>query len=241
MGEVHDRVRANRGADSGSRVIRELPAWKSPRAWCILLAVWIVALAIDLSTKSEAFSRVADNPVVLEPRDEVADPSYRIPWHGGVRAISPDLLDFHLVINHGAVFGIGQNARGVFIGFTLVAVVAGLFIFGWWTRARSTWAHIAIGLILAGGVGNLYDRVVYGAVRDFLYMFPRRNLPFNLHWPGGSTDIFPWVFNVADMLLLAGMALLILLSRREDRRPETVPQQDSGESNQVAGSQSDGE
>ena len=41
--------------------------------------------------------------------------------------------------------------------------------------------------------------MTFGAVRDFLYMFPRRNLPFNLHWPGGSAEIFPWVFNVADM------------------------------------------
>lgn len=195
-----------------------IPAWRSTKAWTTLLLVLVVALGVDLWTKSEAFARVAGFPVVLEPRETVSDPSYRIPWHNGVRAISPDLLDFHLVINHGAVFGIGQNAREIFIGFTLIAVAAGVFIFGWWTRAKATWAHIAIGLILAGGLGNLYDRITFGAVRDFLYLFPRRNLPFNLHWPGGSPEIFPWVFNVADMLLLLGMAILLLHSRREDRR-----------------------
>ena len=199
-----------------------VPAWRSTKAWITLLLVLVVALGVDLWTKSEAFASVAGFPVVLEPREVVSDTSYRIPWHNGVRAISPDLLDFHLVINHGAVFGIGQNARGVFIVFTLIAVAAGVFIFGWWTRARATWAHIAIGLILAGGIGNLYDRMTFGAVRDFLYMFPRRNLPFNLHWPGGSAEIFPWVFNVADMLLLMGMALLLLHSRQEDRRREAL-------------------
>lgn len=202
--------------------------------------VLAIALGVDLWTKSAAFSSVGDFPVILEPREAVADPSYRIPWHGGVRALSPDLLDFHLVINHGAVFGIGQNARNLFIGFTLIAVAAGIFIFGWWTRARSTWAHIAIALILAGGVGNLYDRVTFGAVRDFLYMFPRRHLPFNLNWPGGSTEIFPWVFNVADMVLLSGMVLLILHSRCEDRRREALAKKKSGDASQIAQAETHG-
>ena len=231
-------------------MIREDPAWKSPRAWIVLVVVWGVALGVDLWTKSEAFRQVAENPIVLAPREVVADPSFRIPWHGGVRAISPDLLDFHLVINHGAVFGIGQNARGIFVAFTLTAIAAGVFIFGWWTRGRATGAHIAIGLILAGGLGNLYDRVTFGAVRDFLYIFPRRNLPFGFHWPGGSTELFPWVFNVADMLLLAGMALLILLSRREEHsRVAEVQNADGAEAmpaesvdtSEVAGPESNGE
>lgn len=193
-------------------------AWCSPRAWTTLLAVFAIALAVDLATKSIAFARVSSESVDLSNREVVADPSFRLPWHEGIRAVPPDLLDFHLVVNHGAVFGIGQNARGVFIGFTIVAVIAGVAIFGWWTLARSTWAHVAIGLILAGGIGNLYDRVVFGAVRDFLYLLPRRQLPFGMEWPGGSREPFPWVFNVADMLLLAGMAILILHARTDDRR-----------------------
>ena len=197
-------------------------AWRSPRAWVTLLLVWGVALSIDLWSKSEAFERVAQSPVTLSPREVVAEPSYRLPWHEGVHAIAPDLLDFHLVVNHGAVFGIGQGARGLFISFTALAVVAGVFIFGWWTRAGATWAHVAIGLILAGGIGNLYDRIVYGAVRDFLYLFPRRHLPFDLAWPGGSREIFPWIFNGADMFLLCGMALLVLHARREDQRRQQV-------------------
>ncbi len=210
------------------------PAWRSPRAWITLAVVWALALSVDLWTKSEAFEHVAPGPVVLSPREVVADPSYRLPWHDGVQAISPNILDFHLVVNHGAVFGIGQNARGLFIGFTAIAVAAGVFIFGWWTRAGAIWAHIAIGLILAGGVGNLYDRIVFGAVRDFLYMLPRRHLPFELTWPGGSNEIFPWVFNGADMFLLCGMALLIFYARKEDQRRAVVVDP-SGNAKQVGG------
>ena len=87
------------------------------------------------------------------------------------------------------------------------------------TRVRMRAAHVAIGLILAGGIGNLYDRIVYGAVRDFLHMLPGWSLPNGWAWPGNSTsDVFPWVFNVADMMLLAGMALFIIVSFREDAR-----------------------
>jgi signal peptidase II len=182
----------------------------------VLLTVWALALAADLWSKHEAFAMVAGEPIILEPREVVADPAYRLPWHSGVRVISPDLLDFHLVVNHGAVFGIGQNARGMFVVLTIVAVSVGLFLFAFWTRARSTTAHVALGLVLAGGIGNLYDRIMFGAVRDFLYLLPRRDLPFNLAWPGGSREVFPWVFNIADVVLLIGMAILILQSIRSD-------------------------
>jgi signal peptidase II len=117
------------------------------------------------------------------------------------------------------VFGIGQQRRELFIVFTIVATIAALLLFARGTRVRMHAAHIAIGLILAGGIGNLYDRIVYGAVRDFLHMLPGWNLPFGWKWPGTSTaDVFPWVFNVADVMLLAGMALFIIVSFREDNR-----------------------
>jgi hypothetical protein len=55
-------------------------------------------------------------------------------------------------------------------------------------------------------------------VRDFMHLFPRRELPFGLHWPGGSNDWFPWVFNVADVELIAGMVLLMLAIQLNERR-----------------------
>ena len=118
------------------------------------------------------------------------------------------------------------------------AVVA---VFGWWTQARSHLAHVAIGLILAGGLGNLYDRVVIGAVRDFLHMMPRWELPLGLAWPGGTTEVFPWVFNVADVLLLLGMTLLLIHVHFVDRKQEPVNSSDedsSGSSSNVDASKS---
>lgn len=197
-------------------------AWRSPRAWLVLLVTVALGLAADLSTKSWAFANVAEAPVDLPIGALLDDPHYRLPWHEGVRAIPPDLLDFHLVLNQGAVFGLGQQRRTVFIILTVVAIGAGLAVFGFWTGRRAIGSHVAIGLVLAGGVGNLHDRVLYGAVRDFLHLFPRRDLPFGWRWPGGSAEWFPWVFNVADMLLLAGMAILLVQAWRADRAERRV-------------------
>ena len=200
------------------RASSDIPAWRSPRAWAVLLLVVAAALALDLWSKDWAFRTVANAPVVLRYEDVAGNPGYSIPWHPGRRVVEPNLLDLHLVLNHGAVFGIGQGRGAVFIGFTVLAVGTALWVFGRHTGARSHVSHVGLALVLAGGLGNMVDRVSVGAVRDFLHLFPRRELPFGLHWPGGSNEWFPWVFNVADMELIAGMALLMIAIQLSERR-----------------------
>jgi signal peptidase II len=203
---------------SAPRVPAPLPAWRSPAAWLTLAIVFLAGISLDLWAKQWAFRNVAPQPIELNYQEIVGNPAYRLPYHEGKHVLPADLLDLRLVLNHGAVFGIGQNQRGVFVVFTALAIVVALTVFARWTRADSRLAHVAIGLVLAGGVGNLYDRIVYGAVRDFLHMLPRWSMPFGWRWPGNSTpEIFPWVFNVADVLLLTGMALLLICVHRRDR------------------------
>ncbi|MEY4942157.1 MAG: hypothetical protein RL254_338, partial [Planctomycetota bacterium] len=48
--------------------------------------------------------------------------------------------------------------------------------------------------------------------------FPHRELPWGLHWPGGSNEWFPWVFNIADSELIAGMIILMLAIHINERR-----------------------
>lgn len=193
-------------------------AWRSPAAWCTLVLVFVAGLSLDLASKAWSFRTVAGTPVELAYEEVAGNVSYRLPYHEGQRVLPGDLLDFRLVLNHGAVFGIGQNKRGVFLIVTVVAILVALTVFARWTKADSRLAHVAIGLILAGGMGNLWDRISYGAVRDFLHMLPRWKLPFGWRWPGNATsEVFPWVFNVADVMLLAGMALLLIYVHRRDR------------------------
>jgi signal peptidase II len=193
-------------------------AFHSAAAWARLTLVLALGLATDLTSKAWSFHSVADQPVRLDRRVLLENPGWNVPHHDGVHALPFGLLDFQLVINHGAVFGIGENRRFFFIAFTLGALLAGMFVFGRFTRANQWLAHVAIGLILAGGIGNLYDRIVFGVVRDFLHMLPDWNLPFHLTWPGGSPEMLPWVFNLADVMLLTGMGLLIEHMHRLERR-----------------------
>lgn len=195
-----------------------IPAWRSPSAWCVLFLVFIAAVSLDLWSKEWAFRTVAPQPVVLIYEQVSGNPGYSLPWHPGVTAIAPDLLDFHLVLNHGAVFGIGQGRGPLFIAFTVLAVCTALWVFGKHTSSRSHLSHIGLALVLAGGIGNMYDRIAVGAVRDFLHLFPHRELPWGLHWPGGSNEWFPWVFNIADSELIAGMFILMLAIHLNERR-----------------------
>jgi signal peptidase II len=193
-------------------------AYHSRTAWTTLLLVLTIGLAADLVSKAWAFHAVRGVPTVLDRRELLADPDWNVPHHQGIPALPFGLLDLQLVINRGAVFGIGENRRFFFIAFTLGALLAGLFVFGRLTTVDQPLAHAAIGLILAGGIGNLYDRIAFGVVRDFLHMLPDWHLPFGWTWWGGSPEMFPWVFNLADVMLLTGMGLLVLHMHRLERR-----------------------
>ncbi|MEM9167121.1 MAG: signal peptidase II [Planctomycetota bacterium] len=191
-----------------------LPAWRSPRAWVLLIGVLVVGLVLDLVTKYAAFRHVADVPVTVN-RDEVMQTSNLatlIPRHEPVTVI-PSLLEWTLVLNPGAVFGIGAGKRWLFVGFTAAALVLGLSMFALWTRRRHTLAHASLGLLLAGGLGNLYDRLVYACVRDFIHPLPGVRI--------GSWEVWPYVSNVADALLIIGIIGLMIHLWRAD--PDDAP------------------
>ena len=101
-------------------------------------------------------------------------------------------------VNQGALFGLGNKHEGsANFMFAAVSVVAGVAIVVWSYRrtAPGDWLlSTALGLILAGTIGNLYDRIVFHGVRDFLYWYKWVN------WP---------VFNVADCCLVVGAFLLL--------------------------------
>lgn len=208
------------------------PARTSATAWVVLIGVLMVGLGLDLGTKVWSFATVADAPVVLDRTSIIENANVNpIPPHDSIVLIPGRMLDLHLVLNPGAVFGIGAEQRTFFVIFTILAVSICLLTFTCWVAADSTLAHVGIALVLAGALGNLWDRVLYGRVRDFLHMLPDRHLPFGWSWPGGNTELFPWVFNVADVMLLAGMALLLVhlhLSDRKQARKANSPRHETG-------------
>ena len=111
-------------------------------------------------------------------------------------AIAPG-VDLVLAWNRGVSYSLltanSDAGRYVLIAGTLLATLA-LAVWLWRTTTRL--AGVALGFIIGGAVGNVVDRVLYGAVIDFVY----------LH--AGS---FRWyIFNVADCAITVGVVLLLL-------------------------------
>ena len=186
------------------------PASSSRRAWVILSVTTLVGLVADLWTKAIAFERVAGFPVQVEREQvlQVPDLGVLIPPHEPV-TVMPSILEFTLVLNPGAVFGIGAGKRWFFVIFTVIACIVALALFVKWTRAKDWVAHVGFGLIISGGIGNLYDRLMFACVRDFIHPLPGVQLPFGLSWPGGNGEVWPYVSNVADAFLIIGILMLM--------------------------------
>jgi len=120
--------------------------------------------------------------------------------------VIPGFFDFTLVYNRGAAFsflaGAGGWQRWFFTG---IGIAAAVFIV--WMLARHGSQRLfafALSLILAGAIGNVIDRVWQGKVTDFVLLYWR-----GWHWPA---------FNVADMAITFGAALLIVDEIRRVRR-----------------------
>lgn len=210
-----------------------VPAYRSRAAWLTLLFVLALGVVTDLVSKYIAFDRVAGQPVVTVREDVVAaGPQHLyllIPAHKPV-VVVPKLLEFTLVYNPGAVFGIGAGKRWFFVLFTAAAVAAGLLFFARATSAKDKWTHTGIALILSGGVGNLYDRLNYACVRDFIHPLPGVKLPFGITWPnGGSNEVWPWVSNLADLYLIVGVGIILIVTLRTSKKPTTPATQSTSQ------------
>lgn len=211
------------------------PAWKCPRSYILLGTVAAVGLAGDLISKHLAFSRLQDC----------------LPLIRGI-------LSFDRSLNFGALFGIGRGMTVLFVlaSFAAVIFVAYMFV----TSHRRQWiVHMALGLVLAGALGNLYDRlfvrvalltqngkeVCHGLlVEDHRPEYVRiDSIPGNGRYPAKfllqdrngdsngrtllqptavrdfirvdvalkSWPVWPWIFNVADSMLVVGVGLLLII------------------------------
>lgn len=111
----------------------------------------------------------------------------------GFIEVSP-IFDLRMVWNRGVSFGLlradADMARWGLVALSLV--ISGVFL--WWLKdATRRLTAISLGLVVGGALGNVIDRIRFGAVADFL--------DFSGLW-------FPWVFNVADAGITVGAILL---------------------------------
>jgi signal peptidase II len=150
-----------------------------PVAFIVLLAIIALMLLVDRYTKYLAVENLSEGPV---------------PFLAGV-------MDFHLVYNDGAAFGMFSGASPFFL---IMAALATGIIIGYlgFVKKHSALEVCSLALIVSGAVGNAIDRLTLGVVVDFFHTL--------------FID-FP-VFNVADCCITVGVVLLmiaILFGRKE--------------------------
>jgi signal peptidase II len=175
--------------------------------YALFLVPAILGCAADLATKAWFFSW----------------PSLRA---GEVYWLWTGHVGIELSRNLGALFGIGQGKVWLFAALSIVAAIAiplWLFRFG---AARDAWLTFALGCVMAGVLGNLYDRLglsgedwfgpghhaghaVY-AVRDWMLWQANHRW----RWPN---------FNIADSLLVCGAAILFFHALRQPSAPHQDP------------------
>ncbi len=115
--------------------------------------------------------------------------------------VLPPLLNFRMAWNYGVNFGLmaqdSPMTRWILIGVALIICAAVL----WWVNRErgGFWQKVATGLLIGGALGNVVDRVLYGAVADFL----------NTSCCGLRN---PYSFNVADVAVFAGAIGLIFFT-----------------------------
>ena len=109
---------------------------------------------------------------------------------------SSKFLNIHLIWNQGIAFGLFSFDQKSFYNFlTLIIFFVIIIVLLWTFKSTGLKKYILI-MIFAGALGNFFDRIVYGAVPDFIDLHIN-----NFHW---------FIFNVADIFISLGVIFMIL-------------------------------
>jgi signal peptidase II len=143
------------------------------------------------------FFLIAASVIMLDRLTKWAVARY-IPLHDSITVI-PGLFHISHVENRGAAFGLFADSAfpwkiAALVGFSLIALVI-VSVLLWKNGHAMTTTTIGLSLILGGAAGNLWDRVIFGRVVDFLHFFIG-----SYSWPD---------FNIADSAIVVGAVLLV--------------------------------
>ena len=116
--------------------------------------------------------------------------------------VVPPILNFRMAWNEGVNFGLfsdeSDTTRWILIG---LAIVISVFLLWWSRQFTGWWAAIFFGAIIGGAMGNVFDRVLHGAVVDFPNM--------------SCCGIYnPYAFNVTDIFVFGGAIALMIFAER---------------------------
>ena len=139
----------------------------------LLCALGVVLVGIDQLTKHLATTFLKGNEAI---------------------ALIPGVFELQYATNKGAAFGILKNFRWVFMVFTVLIIGVMLYVLLCGHFKRYRWIQFSAVLVIAGGIGNLIDRILFGYVVDFLYV---------------KAINFP-IFNFADCCIVVGSIILLI-------------------------------
>lgn len=108
------------------------------------------------------------------------------------------------VYNTGVSFGLGGGVDNSHLYFSVLALSIVGVLFYWLWKEKHTTSAVAFGLIIGGAIGNVIDRLLVGAVMDFLDFHA-----WGYHWPA---------FNVADSTIFIGVMLLLFFPAKEEKK-----------------------
>lgn len=128
-----------------------------------------------------------------------------------IDVVSPFLV-FRMAWNQGMNFGLfGDESEVVRWGLVAVAVAISAWVWVWVRRENGgRWTQIAAGLLIGGAMGNVIDRIAYGAVADFI----------NMSCCGIDN---PFAFNVADVAVFAGALGLVVVTNSTGGKGQPKP------------------
>lgn len=167
-----------------------------PRHAALFFLVALSGAFFDLWTKHAVFDHFA-----------------RRPWPSEV-VVLDGFLNYGKTYNPGVVFGLAQKFPAFWKVVAVLAVPAILVIF--FAVKKPKWIlTLSLGMILAGTLGNMYDRLAFGAVRDFLKFYVVS---------GGQQKVWP-LFNLADAYICVGVFLLTveMMFFEEKKKPAADP------------------
>ncbi len=155
------------------------------------MTAWLRSLWHHLTYRGIA---IALTSFALDQASKYALAAYLPPYSRSRISITP-FMDFVHIRNSGISYGL-FSGMGTWGRIALIAITLGVIVICgvWLARARDRWRSLALGLILGGGVGNLWDRIIHGAVVDFISLHA-----FSYYW---------YVFNLADIWLTFGIIML---------------------------------
>ena len=116
--------------------------------------------------------------------------------------VLPPLLNLRMAWNYGINFGLLSHGSDLARwGLVVMALAISAWVVWWMRRERgNVWAELSGGLLVGGALGNVIDRIAYGAVADFL----------NMSCCGIEN---PYAFNVADIAIFAGALGLVIFAK----------------------------